>query len=193
MTTKYKIGFTRPALLRETVLVAQVYCELEDWERAKYAVLSQNLFQARTQRSGNILFSEIQSRLQLLSSEQITVLAADYLTDVCQLVWIILCKRHFFIADFTLEVLIPAVSAGRYGVGYDDYGYFFNSKADWHPELETVSEKTRSNARQTLFQMMRQCNIINEANQFTIQMISSAVQTCCSESDLAFIPGAIRL
>ena len=193
MIKKYKIGFTRPALLRETVLVAQIYCEQANWDCTKRVLLSENLLQARTQRSGDILFSEVQSRLKLLSTDQISVLAADHTADVSQLVWIILCKRHSFIADFTLEVMIHAVSAGREGVDYDDYGYFFNSKTDWHPELEAVSDKTRSNARQALFQMMRQCNLINEGNQFIPQMISAALHNCTPESELVYIPGAIRL
>ena len=98
-------------------------------------------------RSSEILVSEILKRLSLLNDTQIEVLSDDYPQDVRQLMWIALCKQYPFIADFTIEVLVPAHQSGRHQIDHDDYGYFFNSKADWHPELEAVSDKTRSNAR----------------------------------------------
>ena len=193
MAQKYKIGFTRPALLSESVLVAREYTEVKSWSATRKRVDQDNLLQTRTKRSSTIAFGEIQQRLSLLNSEQIEVIADDHPQDVRQLVWIALCKQYPFIGDFTIEVLIPAHQSGRHQVDHDDYGYFFNAKADWHPELESVSDKTRSNARQALFQMMRQCELLSDANQLIPQMVSSAVQNCSPESDLAYIPGAMRL
>jgi len=193
MAQKYKIGFTRPALLSESVLVAREYTEVKSWSATRKRVDQDNLLQTRTKRSSTIAFGEIQQRLSLLNSEQIEVIADDHPQDVRQLVWIALCKQYPFIGDFTIEVLIPAHQSGRHQVDHDDYGYFFNTKADWHPELESVSDKTRSNARQALFQMMRQCELLSDANQLIPQMVSSAVQNCSPESDLAYIPGALRL
>jgi hypothetical protein len=193
MGAGYKIGFARPALLRETVRVAQQYTLLKNWESTKTTILEDNSLQARTQRTANILFSEIYKRLSLLNDAQCDLVAEDDSTDVRQLVWLAICKQYPFVGDFTIEVLEPAYISGRHQVGYDDYGYFFNSKADEHPELEVVSDKTRSNARQALFQMMRQCELLSASNQLIPQMISSAVQNCSPDSDLAFVPGAIRL
>ena len=193
MTTNYKIGFARPALINETVLVAQTFQQLCDWSLVKQTIKNDNLLQTRTTRSSDIMYSEITKRLSLLNEEQIDVIAADHRQDVCQLVWIAICKQYPFIGDFTLEILEPAYQTGRSQIDHDDYGYFFNSKADWHPELDNVSDKTRSNARQALFQMMRQCELLTESNQLITQMMSSAVQNSSPESDLVFIPGAIRL
>jgi hypothetical protein len=193
LNKKYKIGFARPALLNETVLVAQCYRELNDWSLVKQQIKQTNLMQTRTERSSDILLSEITKRLSLLTRAQIEVIADDVAQDVKQLVWIALCKQYPFIGDFTLEVLAEAHDKHRYEISHDDYGFFFNSKADWHPELENVSDKTRSNARQALFQMMRQCDLLTDNNQLIPQMLSSAIQNCSSEADLAFIPGAIRL
>lgn len=193
MSTQYKIGFARPALLRETVLVAQVYQQYGDWGSVKANIRESNLLQTRTVRSSDIMYSEIQKRLSLLNEHQVEVISQDYSQDVRQLVWIAICKQYPFIGDFSIEVLLPAYINGRSQVDYDDYGYFFNSKADWHPELEKVSDKTRSNARQTLFQIMRQCELLTESNQLIPQMISSALQNCTPDSEIEYIPGAIRL
>lgn len=193
MSTQYKIGFARPALLRETVLVAQVYQQHGDWGSVKANIRESNLLQTRTVRSSDIMYSEIQKRLSLLNEHQVEVISEDSSQDVRQLVWIAICKQYPFIGDFSIEVLTPAYMNGRSQVDYDDYGYFFNSKADWHPELEKVSDKTRSNARQTLFQIMRQCELLTESNQLIPQMISSALQNCTPDSEIEYVPGAIRL
>ncbi|WP_417861571.1 DUF1819 family protein [Vreelandella venusta] len=193
MVKTYKIGFARTALLRETVLVAQQFNYLKDWMRVKQIVIGDNVLQTRTSRTSSIIYNEVHKRLKLLSEDQVEVIAQDHTQDVRQLIWIAICKQYPFIGEFSLEVLTPAITSRRYEITYDDYGYFFNAKAEWHPELEQVSDKTRSNARQMLFQMMRQCELLNESDELIPQMLSSAVQNCSPESDLAFIPGAIRL
>ncbi len=193
MVTTYKIGFARTALLRETVLVAQQFSDLKDWARVKQTVIDDNVLQTRASRTSSIIYNEVHKRLKLLSEAQVEVIAQDHTQDVRQLVWIAICKQYPFIGEFSLEVLASASASRRYEITYDDYGYFFNAKAEWHPELEKVSDKTRSNARQMLFQMMRQCELLNESNELMPQMLSAAVQNCSPESDLAFIPGAIRL
>lgn len=190
---RYTIGFARPALLKETTVIAQLYKELRDWEQIKTLANQENLLQTRTKRSSEIIFSEIQKRLSLLSQEQIDLIAEDFPQDVRQLVWVALCKQYNFIGDFALEVLVPAFMSGRQEINHDDYGHFFASKADWHPELEKVSDKTRSNARQALFQMMRQCELITEENNLIPQFLSSSIQQNSNKADLAYIPGAIIL
>ncbi len=193
MVTTYKIGFARTALLRETVLVAQQFSDLKDWARVKQVVIDDNVLQTRASRTSSIIYNEVHKRLKLLSEAQVEVIVQDHTQDVRQLVWIAICKQYPLIGEFSLEVLASASASRRYEITYDDYGYFFNAKAEWHPELEKVSDKTRSNARQMLFQMMRQCELLNESNELMPQMLSAAVQNCSPESDLAFIPGAIRL
>tara|TARA_B100001250_G_scaffold359939_1_gene337113 strand:+ start:790 stop:1422 length:633 start_codon:yes stop_codon:yes gene_type:complete len=189
----YRIGFARTALLRETVVVAQLFNELKDWSQVKQTVIADNVLQARAIRTGSIIFSEIHKRLTLLTDEQIELIGEDSPQDVRQLVWIGICKQYQFIGEFSVEVLAAAVASRRYEITYDDYGYFFNAKAEWHPKLEQISDKTRSNSRQMLFQMMRQCELLNDSGQLIPQLLSAAIQNCSPESDLAFIPGAIRL
>jgi len=189
----YKIGFARTALLRETVVVAQLFSELKDWSQVKQRVMEDNVLQTRASRTSSIIYNEIHKRLKALSNDQIELIAEDFPQDVRQLVWIGICKQYQFIGEFSVEVLGAASASGRYEITYDDYGYFFNAKAEWHPELEQISDKTRSNSRQMLFQMMRQCELLNDNDQLIPQMISAAVQNCSPDSDLAFIPGAIRL
>jgi len=189
----YKIGFTRPALLRESVLVAQIFRESIDWKETKQKISEMHLLQTRTDRSEKILFDEIKGRLESLNREQIELLADDYPSDVNQINWIMICKQYSFVSDFVLEVISPAVLAGRRAIDYVDYAYFFNSKAESHPELDAISEKTKSNARGALFQMMRQCDLLGDENNLLPQMVTKNLQSCTPASELAFLPGAILL
>lgn len=189
----YNVGFTRTALLRETVLIAQIYCAELNWEGVKKSVDESNLLQTRTNRTRDIIFGEVCKRLSLLSAEQLELISQDYPQDVRQLVWIAICKQYHFVGDFTLEVLASLQASGRGELSVEDYGYFFNSKAESHPELDAVSEKTRTNAQPALFQIMRQCELLTDTNQLIPQMISPAAHNCSPENDLAFLPGAIRL
>ena len=77
MSRIYKIGFTRPALLQETVLVARLYDACKDWQEVGQRVRSDNILQTRTVRSSNIILGEIQKRLSLLNEQQIQVVADD--------------------------------------------------------------------------------------------------------------------
>jgi len=190
---KYNIGFTRTALLDETRLIASLYCAEMNWDIVKSKVEEGNLLQCRTKRSSDILFGEVFKRLSLLSSAQIALMAEGYPPDVRQLAWIAICKQYHFIGDFTHEVLDSLRASGRSELSVEDYGYFFNTKAESHPELEAVSDKTRTNAQPALFQIMRQCEMLGETNHLITQMISPALQNCSPESDLAFMPGAMML
>lgn len=193
MKEKYKIGFTRPALLREMVVLSQLFRDFGNWQETHDHVISNNVFQTRTNRSSEVLYGEMFKRLSLLSHEQIELLSEDYPFDVKHLVWISICKQYPFVRDFVIEAVSPALAVGRSVITLDDYRYFFNSKAEWHPELDQVSEKTRSNAQGAVFQMMRQCELLDESNKVIPQFISPALQNCSSQEELDLIPGAIPL
>ena len=192
-TKTYKIGFAHSALVNESIILAREFCETSDWTRAKDAIVARNLFQTRAERTGIIIFDELKKRLSYLNYDQLQLLADDSSADAKQLTWIGLCQRYAFIGDFMLEVVSSKYRAGMFEITDEDYRHFFNAKAESHPELDAVSDKTRTNAHAAVFQMLRQCDLLNQGNQVIPQMISSALQNCSSRSDLRFIPGAIYL
>ena len=192
-TTSYKIGFAHSALVNETVLLARSFVESGDWSQAKEKVLSENLFQARAERTRVIIFDELKKRLGYLSADQLQLVSRDAASDAKHLTWVGLCNRYAFIGDFALEVVGPKYRAGLFRITDEDYRYFFNAKAEFHPELDAVSDKTRTNAHAAVFQMLKQCELIDNMNQVIPQMISTALQNCTSRDDLEFIPGAIYL
>jgi hypothetical protein len=173
------------------VLVADKYVEREDWETVREMVLNENLLQERTQRYQRIVYDEIQSRLSKLSEQQIQLIATGQRNDVRALIWIALCKQYRFIYDFTVEILAKLHLMAAPKVTYDDYATFFHAKAEWHPEIDSVSDKTKSNARQALFLMMRQCGVITDDKELLPMLLSGSLRMCTEAEELALLPGAI--
>lgn len=191
LNSSYKIGFARPAMIEETVKVAGIYDENQDWHATKDFVIDSNFLQARTLRTQGIVFSEIQSRLSRLNEQQISIVACGTRNDVKALIWITLCKQYLFIKDFTIEILAELYGRGAQCVTHDDYAVFFNAKAEWHPEIDRISDKTKANARQTLFLMMRQCGIIADNKELLPMLLSGPLRMCTDPDDLVLLPGAI--
>ena len=190
MAKIYKIGFSRSALIRESVIIAALYSKIRNWSDVKVLAQRENVFQTRTQSTHKTIFSVLKSRLSRLNDQQIDLIAGDYGPDVKQLVWLALCKHNPYIRDFSLEVLCKTFESSSSKITHDDYGAFFNAKSEWHLELETISAKTKSNARQTLFLMMRQCGIITDDWELMPQILSEALKTCTDSADLILLPGA---
>lgn len=192
MKYSYKIGFARPAIVEETILIAQVYCDERSWVETRMRVLAEHLLQARTERTKRIVFNEVHKRLSNLNDRQIELIARGSREDVRTLIWIALCKQYRFIYDFTVEVLTKAYDVAAAKVTYDDYAVFFNAKAEWQPEIDTVSDKTKYNARRNIFLMMRQCGIITNDKELLPIFLSGPLRDCTAPEELALLPGAIR-
>ncbi len=159
---KYNLSFTSGSLhLNESVMVAGMYFELKDWGKVKNTVIEKNLLKHRTSSSGKRVYREIQSRLMLLTEKQLLLLTEGSFDDKKQMLWLAICKKHRFIKEFTAEVILQKFYAMDYNISYDDYAIFYNRKADWHSELDAISDSTRKKLREVLFKMIREVEIID--------------------------------
>ena len=43
-----------------------------------------------------------------------------------------------------------------------DYDAFFNRKADWHEELDQLTDSTRDKLKQVLFRMLREAELVSD-------------------------------
>ena len=59
-----------------------------------------------------------------------------------------------------------------YGLTYDDFDAFFNHKSEWHPELDNISQATRSKLRQVLFRILREADLVTANNMINAAMLS---------------------
>lgn len=173
---KYKLSFTTGSLyLSESIKIAELYLQAKDWDLVKEQAMKINLLQSRTQSSAIRLYRELAQRLQVLSDEQLELFVEGTLQEQKQLLWLAICKRYAFIQEFAIEVLHEKYLVLDYELTDLDYDSFFNHKADWHPELEQITDKTRNKLKQVLFRMLRESDLISEESVIFPTMLSTRV------------------
>jgi len=152
----------------ESVRLAVVYLKLDTWDRVRDKVVVENLLQSRTLNTRRRLCREVIARLKTLSRRELEFLADGSHQEQACLLWIAICRRYRFIADFAVEVLRERYITLKTDLNYEDFDSFFNRKSEWHPELDIISAVTRRKLRQVLFRMLREAdlsanNMINPA------------------------------
>jgi hypothetical protein len=159
------MSFTTGGLFhRESVNLTKLYLDLRDWNSVRNKVVEENLLQARTLNTLKRVCSEVVSRLKLLSIGELEFLNQGNHKEQAYLLWIALCRRYRFIADFAVEVLRERFLSLKTDITHEDFDTFFNRKSEWHLELEQISPATRSKLRQVLFRMLREADLLTAGN-----------------------------
>jgi len=162
---KYRMSFTVGGLFyQEAVSAADLYIKSKDWANVREEILKTNLFQSRTQNSLERICREVLSRLKLLSSEQLKIIQDGSRQEQLQMLWIAVCKRYSFIRDFAIEVIREKFLLMDYAITEEDYTIFFDTKAEWHEELEKLKDSTKKKLKQVLFRILREAEITSEMN-----------------------------
>lgn len=173
---KYSMSFTTASLLRmESVALAAVYLDLRDWKIVREKVVSENLLQARTLNTSQRFCSEIVSRLKTLSDAELEFLVKGIFSDQGYILWLAVCRRYKFIADFAVEVLRERFCSLKTDLHLEDYEAFFHLKSEWHPELDTLTPATSKKLRQVLFKILREVDFLNEDKTIKAAMLSPEI------------------
>ena len=151
---------TAPLLHRESMLVAELYADMKDWDAVKERVLEENLMQVKRARSSLNFYREIKSRLVLVTEAQF-----DYLLDTSRdgqlhMLWLAVCKRFPFIGEFASEVIREKYLRLDYQLSREDYDVFFNAKAAWDERIENLAEVTKGKQRSMVFIMLREAELL---------------------------------
>ncbi len=146
--------------LHESVLIAQVYQQKKDWSLTRKTVISENLLQARMINSAKRLVGELIPRLKTLDEDELAFFLSTTEQNQRNLLWLAICRRHGFIADFMREVVHERYVTLKESVEKDEYEYFWEQKSILHPELERISESTKQKLRTVLFKMLRDVGIL---------------------------------
>ena len=162
---KYILSFTAGGLFyQETVSAAGLYIKHKDWAKVRHEILETNLYQARTWNSLERVCREVLSRLKHLSIEQLEIIYDGARSEQLQMIWVAVCIRYSFIRDFAVEVIREKFLLMDYSLCQEDYTIFFDTKAEWHEELEKLKSSTRKKLKQVLFRILREAEITSEAN-----------------------------
>ncbi len=181
---KYSMSFTTGNLFqRESVQLAQLYLELNDWRAVRATVLSQNLLQARTESTARRLYNEIVSRLKTLSNIELTYLLRASGQEVGYLLWLAVCRRYQFIAEFAVEVLRERYLTLKIDLPPAEFESFFDRKAEWHSELERIRPSTRIKLRQVVFHILREAGLLTRDNTILAAMLSTELVSVIEQED----------
>lgn len=170
-TEVYNLSFTAgAAMLTETRAVAEVLIECDgDWNRVKERVFTENLLQKDKRSSTTRYYALIKQRLEVLTPEELRLLAESPATIQRQMVLLSICKAYRFIYDFINEVVRDAYFNQFEKVPKTAFNEFFNEKRYEHPELEKVTNKTVSKMRQVIFRILEQTEVIEDTENGIIQ------------------------
>ena len=175
------MSFTTGGLFhRESVKVASLYLEFGDWDVTRENIINQNVLQARALNTSKRVCREVISRLKSLSIQELGFLVEANRQDQAYLLWLAICRRYRFIADFAIEVIRERFITLKTDLNYIDFDAFFNRKSEWHTELDEIQPSTRSKLRQVLFKMLREADLLTENHLINAATLSpKLIETIC--------------
>lgn len=166
LKNKYSFSFTgASALLAETLIVAEEYVRLQDWEKVKFSVQENNLMNKTKQNTSKRMYHELKKRLELLTNEQLNLLVNGSPDESKAMVLLSLLKAYSFLSDFVIEVIRRKYLLYNNALIESDYTSFFNAKSLTNNELNVITEKTTSKVKQVMFKMLEQVGLINSAKE----------------------------
>lgn len=170
---RYSMSFTTGSLFHhESIKLAALYLDLGDWKSVRDKVIAENLLQARTLNTLKRVCREVVSRLKKLSQSELELLVESSHQAQAYLLWLAVCRRYRFIADFAVEVLRERYIMLKTDLAHEDFDSFFNRKSEWHLELDEISPATRSKSRQVLFKILRETDLLTADNMINAAILS---------------------
>lgn len=156
----YNLGFTaaslRPDLCR---VVAVAYVDTGSWDKAKKTVMDGNLLQYDAVGSAKRMEQEIRSRLMTLNREQLAYLAQASIDEATSLAWLAASKRILFVHDFAVDVLREKLAHQDNVLRHSDYERYLTLKRGEHPELNKLTNLSKSKTRQVMYKMLAEAGI----------------------------------
>ena len=181
----------RPAMIHENLIIAEEYNKFKDWTQVREEVLSNNLLQARTESTLKTIYGEVSKRLMNLTDDELVLMTKSD-ADVKHLVWLSICRQYLFTYQFAIEVLSEYFNKSRFQLFTEDYIAFLNAKAEWHSNLDKITEQSRYKAQQIMFKMLVECDLITKEKEILHQNISPKLRELIKQNnadDLAIFPG----
>ena len=191
-TDRYALSFTSGTLLaNEAAVVTPIYLRVRDWKTTRALAHTENVLGTRVARSNTRTLGALVPRLQLLSDDELEIVAEGTSTERGHLMWTAACRKYALIGEFADEVLRERFLTLAGTVSYEDYDSFYRAKAMWHDELDDVTGSSYQKLRQVLFKMMGEAGLLTKQGQIEPALLSSRVAECLDHrtpSDIRFFP-----
>ncbi len=186
------MSFTTGGLFHlESLELAVLYLSLGDWNTVRDTVISKNILQSRTRSSLKRISREVIARLKTMNAKELEFLIDANDQEQRYLLWVAICRRYKFIADFAVEVVRERYITLKLDLSYEDFDSFFNRKSEWHSELDEIRPATRDKLRQVLFKILHEADLLSANNLINAAMLSPSLIDLISygsHNDLLFFP-----
>ena len=158
---RYNFSFTSGTLMpTEMSILASEYIRVKEWDIVQRECAMGTLLTFRTLMTCRKIGAILISRLKEFSLTELNYFVKTGVEEAKIFCWVAVCRRYTFIRDFMVEVVREHYLCGMREVTYSNYASFFNGKAQFHPEMEGLSDHTQSKIRQMVFKMMTEAGII---------------------------------
>ena len=159
---KYLMSFTTGGLFHsESLLLLELYTQVRNWDEVYQQALDKNTLQTRVVSTAKRVLKEIINRLKTLTKEELHLLENGSASEQKYLLWLGTCRRYIFLHDFAVEVIRERYLTLKYDLPVEEYESFFNSKEQWHEELEKITDGSRYKQRTVVFKILREADIID--------------------------------
>ena len=186
------MSFTTGGLFHhESLKVASLYLEFRNWEVTRDEVIRENVLQARALNTSKRVCREVISRLKTLSLNELKFLVEADRQNQAYLLWMAICRRYQFIADFAVEVIRERFLSLKADLNPVEFDTFYNRKSEWHQELDKIQPSTRGKLRQVLFKTLKEANLLTEKNVINAAMLSpelKALFNSANEQEFMVLP-----
>lgn len=190
--SKYSMAFTTGGLFHaESLIVALEYQDLKYWTAVSDFVIKRNLLQSRTETTLKRQTREIVSRLETLRDPEVEFLINASSQEQAYMLWLAVCRRYRFIADFAAQVLRERYISLNTDLSSKEFESFFNRQAEWHEELDAITVSTRAKLRQVLFKILREADLLTDANIINAALLTPSFVELVAQTDraqLAYFP-----
>lgn len=186
--SNYKISFTTGGLFyHEATKTVELYFQLKDWSLVKAQIHNENMLKTRTLSSLKRTARELVQRLEVLTDDQLAILADGSRQEQNHILWLAVCKQYRFVHEFAVEVVREKFLRLDLEISYRDFDIFFNTKAEWNEGLDQIKESTRKKLRQVLFRILTEAEIISSNLMIQPVMISPRVARAICDDDASYL------
>ena len=183
---RYRLSFSTGGLfLQESLILCQEFFVQESWEGVKREVFARNLLQSKRRTSSQRSVQEIIERMKRLDARELEFFLEGSEDERKSLLWLAICRHYRLIQEFAIEVVREHYLSFRHDLVYEDFDYFLHRKSELNPELEELTESTRSKLRQVLFRILREAGLISSSNVIQRPFLSPRFVDLIRESDLS--------
>jgi Putative inner membrane protein (DUF1819) len=163
ISNPYRLSFTsvslRPDLAR---IAADAYLSCGTWAGARQQVLVNNSFQSRSKTSLQRVEREIRTRLELLTENQIALLAEGTSDERIAMAWLAATKYAALVQEFAVDVLRSKLADFDVVLRPSDYDNFITAKLPSHPELGELTESSSRKVRNVLLLMLMEAGMVRK-------------------------------